>query len=291
VSGGFKAPATFWDSQTGAVIAEIPGQAAVVFCVAWSPDGRRVASAGVARNAEFNLKVVDPHDRAQDFELRSKSEFMAVAFGPDGRHLVTGQQDGTIRVWDVGARQEVSRLGSHTKAVRGVAVSPDRRTLASMSVTGEIKLWDATRLGTPHPDGSAELRVAPMQARSPGVCVNLAFSPDGRFLAGGGEGYTVRIWDVTTGREARDPLRGHKEDVYAVAFSPDGRWLASAGEDTTVRVWDCRDSYKLAHTFRGHNGLVNSLAFGPDGRQLFSGSNDFTVRVWDMTQLGRRPGR
>ena len=158
-----------------------------------------------------------------------------------------------------------------------------------MSVTGEIKLWDATRLDAPHPDGAAELRVAPMRARSPGVCVNLAFSPDGRFLASGGEGYTVRIWDVKTGREA-DPLRGHKEDVYAVAFSPDGRWLASAGEDTTVRVWDCRDAYKLAHTFRGHTGLVNSLAFSPDSQRLFSGSNDHTVMVWNMARLNEPAG-
>src|SRR5205823_4167164 len=133
--------------------------------------------------------------------------------------------------------------------------------------------------------GKVEPRVPPIRARVPGQCLNLAFSPDGRFLATGGEEYTVKIWDVETGREAHPPLRGHKEDIYTVAFSPDGRWLASAGEDSTVRVWDRHAGYALARTFRGHTGLVSSLAFSPDGRQLFSGSNDHMVKVWDVTQL------
>jgi WD40 repeat protein len=290
VSGGFKTPATVWDPQSGAVVAEIPGQSSVVFCVAWSPDGQRIASAGV-EGARFNLQVVTLRDRSRDFELSAGSEFMAVAFHPGGKHLVTGQQDGAIRVWDAQTGRALGTFGTHGQPLLGVAFSRDGRHLASMSVKGEIKLWDATHLGEQRLDGRAEPRLAPMRARSPGVCLNLAFSPDGRFLASGGEEYTVRIFDVKTGREAHPPLRGHKEDVYAVAFSPDGRWLASGGEDSTVRVWDCRAGYALVHTFRGHTGLVNSLAFSPDGKELFSGSNDHTVMVWNMARLNDRPGR
>ena len=289
VSAGFRTSAMVWDPQSGRVITEIPGQSAVVFCVAWSPDGELVASAGVTETAEFNLKVVNPQDPTRDFELQSKSEFMAVAFDPGSKHLVTGQQDGTVRVWDVRTHLELGKVGAHMKAILGIAFSPDGSRLASMSMDGEIKLWDAKRLGERHFDGKAELRVAPMRARSPGACLNLAFSPDGRFLASGGEEYTVKIWDVEKGGEPVTILRGHKEDIYAVAFSPDGRWLASAGEDTTVRVLDCRAGYALARIFRGHNGLVNSLAFSPDSQQLFSGSNDYTVKVWNMTQLNDRP--
>jgi WD40 repeat protein len=290
VSGGFGTPATVWDPQTGDVIAEVSGQKNVVFCVAWSPDGQRIASAG-GEGRRFTVKVFNPQDRTEVFELVTESEFMAVAFHPDSGHLVTGQQDGTIRVWDARTRRELGKVGIHKHALRALAFSRDGRHLASASVDGEIKLWDATRLDEKHLDGKAEPRVPPFRARFPGVCLNLAFSPDGRFLATGGEEYTVKIWDVETGREARLPLRGHKEDIYAVAFSPDGRWLASAGEDSTVRIWDCHADYALARTFRGHTGLVNSLAFSPDSQQLYSGSNDRTVKVWDVSQLDERPGR
>lgn len=131
-----------------------------------------------------------------------------------------------------------------------------------------------------------------MQGRVPGLCLNLAFSPDSRLLASGGEEYTVKIWDVKTGKEEPySPLRGHKDDVSAVAFSPDERWLVSAGEDTTLRVWDRKAGYTLVRTLRGHTGLVNTLAFSPDGQRLYSGSRDRTVKVWNATRLGQRPGR
>jgi WD40 repeat protein len=118
------------------------------------------------------------------------------------------------------------------------------------------------------------------------VGFNLAFSPDGRRLVAGGEGSTVRIWDVETGREPQT-LLGHSGDVWAAAFSPDGgRWVASAGEDSTVKVWDSHTG-TLVRSFRGHTGLVTSIAFSPDVRLLVSGSRDGTVRVWDLKQLAQ----
>jgi WD40 repeat protein len=117
----------------------------------------------------------------------------------------------------------------------------------------------------------------------------VAFSPDGRRLATGGEANTVKIWDVQNGQELRT-LQGHNGDVYTVAFSPDddGRWIASGGEDSAVKVWDSR-SGKLVRLFRGHTGVVSSVAFSPDGRLLISGSRDKTVKVWHVSQLDRLP--
>jgi WD40 repeat protein len=153
-----------------------------------------------------------------------------------------------------------------------------------------VKLWDATRL-TEQPDARHTLR-----GRTHGPSLNVAFSPDGRLLATGGDENTVKVWDVATGRELRT-LRGHSGDIYAVAFSPgvpggdgSGRWLASAGEDSAVKIWD-HHTGELVRTFRGHTGLVSSLAFDPGGKWLVSGSRDHTVQVWDVTQLDEMLGR
>jgi WD40 repeat protein len=137
-----------------------------------------------------------------------------------------------------------------------------------------VKLWDATRLGA-----GQKARIT-LSAQVPRPSVNLAFSPDGKRLATGGERSTVKIWDVQTGHELKT-LWGHSGEVYTVAFSRDGRWIASGGEDSTVKVWDSQTG-EVVRTFRGHSGLVISVAFSRDGLRLLSGSRDATVKVWDL---------
>src|SRR5262249_11989689 len=138
-----------------------------------------------------------------------------------GRYLVTGEYSGAVRVWDVQTRRQVRSLGTHGQEIRGVVFSRDGRHLASASSDGEVKLWDTTRLD--EEQGARPGLKAPrtLLARVPGPSLSVAFSPDGRRLATGGEENTVKIWDVQAGRELY-PLRGHSGEIYAVAFSPDG---------------------------------------------------------------------
>ena len=107
----------------------------------------------------------------------------------------------------------------------------------------------------------------------------MAFSPDGRLLASGGD-KTVRLWDPASG-EHRRTLTGHTGSVRAVAFSPDGQLLASGGNDKTVRLWDPATG-EHRRTLTGHTGFVDAVAFSPDGRLLASSGKDMTVRLWDL---------
>jgi eukaryotic-like serine/threonine-protein kinase len=292
VSAGHGGLLKVWDAATGRGLGEFPGHKVIVFSAAWRPDGLRIATAG-SDGHRHAVKVWDARSGRDHPVILSGGEtfavpFQAVAFrpGPEGRHLVTGKQNGAVEVWDARTGDLVGPLGSHDREIRCVVFSPDGEHLASASGDGLVKLWDATRL-----DKGQEPRLPPLRARAPAPSLSAAFSPDSQRLATGGTGNTVKVWDVRTGEELQT-LRGHHGDVYAVAFSPNdnGRWVASAGEDTTVKIWDGRTGEEVL-TFRGHAGLVSSLAFSPDGRRLYSGGRDTTVKAWDLTRLSRASER
>jgi WD40 repeat protein len=271
-----------WDAATGEVGVEFNAHGVTVFCLAWHPDGRRIASASWDGRLH-TVQVWDARDGRAIYALPPGPERFAVAFSPDGRYLVTGGNE-ALQVWDAASGREVGTLGTHDQDIRGVVFSRVGGRLASASGDGTVKLWDATRLSE-----KQEPRIKPIPARVPGPSLNVAFSPDGERLATGGEKNLVKVWDVRTGNEVQS-LPGHRGDVYTVAFSHDGRWLASGSEDSTVKIWDGR-SGELVHTFRGHTGIVTSVTISPDDRRLISGSRDRTVKVWDVSKLGEEPTR
>jgi WD40 repeat protein/tRNA A-37 threonylcarbamoyl transferase component Bud32 len=219
------APVKVWDVHSGLESAGFTGHARVVFSVAWHPDGRRIGSAGGnAQRSRFGFTVWDAQTGQVAFERRPGRETFALAFSPDGRHLVTGGSSQIVQVWDARTGDTIGTLGAHDRTIRGLVFSRDGRHLASASDDGTVKLWDATRL-----EQAQEARRT-LRARVSLVHFNLAFSHDGRRLAAGGEKHTVRIWDVQTGAELRI-LEGHSGDVCTAAFSPDpgGRWIARRG--------------------------------------------------------------
>ncbi|KAG7284866.1 hypothetical protein NEMBOFW57_009481 [Staphylotrichum longicolle] len=229
----------------------------------------------------------------------------AVAVSSDGRLIVSGSGNNTlrysdhmVRVWDAATGAERRVLQGHLDSVNAVAFSPDgqligmgcghgRRVLhghldwgnavafspdGQLIVSGSddktVRVWDAAT-GT-------ERHVLQGHSR-PARAV--AFSPDGQLIVSGSDDKTVRVWDSATGAKRR-VLQGHLDSVIAVAFSPDGRLIVSGSDDNTVRVWDAVTSAER-RVLQGHSRPVSTVAFSPDGRLIVSGSRDKTARVWD----------
>lgn len=110
---------------------------------------------------------------------------------------------------------------------------------------------------------------------------SVAISPDGRYALSGSDDKTVKLWEISTGRQIRK-LEGHTNRVCSVAFSPDGQYAASGSLDTTVRLWELSTGREM-WTLKGHSYSVSSVVFSPKGRYVASGGWDSTVRLWDVS--------
>jgi WD40 repeat protein len=304
-----------YDTATGREVRRFVGHRGSVHTVAFSPNGKTVASSA----RDDTLRLWDAATAKEVCNVKTGGGVWKLAFSPDSTVLVSGGWD--IRIWDAATGKLLRTCERDDDGhIESLSISPDGKTVAaSRSNSHALSFWDIGSgkkrpSGAGHLGGVAEIAVSPdgnLLASAAweknytnrnsvllwdpatgkelgkvggdlGFIGGLTFSPDGRILAAGNEDGTIRLWDPGTRREVRR-LAGHKEMVEWVGFTADGKTLASVGyHDRSIRLWEVATGKEL-RSFPGSQTPPGSgLALAPDGKTIVQGgTQQGSLTIWD----------
>jgi WD40 repeat protein len=250
--------ARLWDVASGREIRRFKGHSDGVSSVAFSPNGKQIATGGHDKTA----RLWDVASGREVRRLQGHAEPVnSVAFSPNGEQVLTGAgtvggtpvepqiRDNTARLWDAATGSEVRRFEGHSSPVTSVAFSPDGMHVLTGSWDNTVRLWNAA--------SGKEIR----RFEGHSEVTSVAFSPDGKVLTGSADS-KARLWDAATGTKIRK-FEGHAAPVELVYFSPDGKRVLICSEDNSVRVWDTA----IGKEIRKFDGLV---ALSPDGNRVLT---------------------
>lgn len=229
------------------------------------------------------LAIVSPRCAAQDavaqrqgtldqsiLTLRGHEQWISsVAYSPDGKRIVSGSGDDTVKVWEALTGKELLSWRTAGKGVTALALSSDGKQIVTGHWDKSIQIWDA----------SSGKKLSTLRGHAENI-TSISLSSDGKRIVSGSGDDTLKIWDTATGKILHSLDHDNEYDIAAVAFSPDGKWIVSGDGDNVLKVWDAANGEDV-RTLLGHDGAITAVAFSPDGRSIVSGSIDDSVRIWD----------